>query len=90
VVALPCEASWELEDLWLCVCMAPLRLGGIKGKKSTPSIGWEVPVKYQILASGIQTEHQCRGISSSPSSSVTVFLLRIVIVIIFELYIYSV
>jgi hypothetical protein len=24
---------------WLCVCVAPLRLGGIRGKKSTPSIG---------------------------------------------------
>jgi hypothetical protein len=27
------------------VCVAPLRLGGLRGKKSTPSIGWEVPVK---------------------------------------------
>jgi hypothetical protein len=24
--------------------VAPLGLGGIRGKKSTPSIGWEVPV----------------------------------------------
>jgi hypothetical protein len=47
VVALPCEASWELEDFWLCVCMAPLRLGGLRGKKSTPSVGWEVPMKSQ-------------------------------------------
>jgi hypothetical protein len=45
VVALPCEASWELEDFWLCVCVAPLWLGGLRGKKSTPSVGWEVPVK---------------------------------------------
>jgi hypothetical protein len=52
VVALPCEASLELEYLWLCVCVAPLRLGGLRGKKSTPSIGWEVPVKSQRLASG--------------------------------------
>jgi hypothetical protein len=27
------------------LCVAPLRLGGLRGKKSTPSIGWEVPVK---------------------------------------------
>jgi hypothetical protein len=27
------------------VCMAPLQLGGLRGKKSTPSIGWEVPMK---------------------------------------------
>jgi hypothetical protein len=46
VVALPCEASWELEDFG-CVCVAPLRLGGLRGKKSTPSVGWEVPVKSQ-------------------------------------------
>jgi hypothetical protein len=25
--------------------VAPLWLGGLRGKKSTPSIGWEVPVK---------------------------------------------
>ena len=32
----------ELETLWLCV--APLWLGGLRGKKSNPSVGWEVPV----------------------------------------------
>jgi hypothetical protein len=51
VVDLPCEASCELEDFWLCVCMAPLRLEGLRGKKSTPSVGWEVLVKSQWLAS---------------------------------------
>jgi hypothetical protein len=34
-----------------CVCVSPLWLGGLKGKKSTPSIGWEVLVKSQQLAS---------------------------------------
>jgi hypothetical protein len=43
-VDLPCEARWELEDFWLCVSMAPLRLERIRGKKSTPSSGLEVPV----------------------------------------------
>jgi hypothetical protein len=32
--------------------VAPLRLGGLRGKKSTPSVGWEVPVKSSWLASG--------------------------------------
>jgi hypothetical protein len=36
---------------WLCVC-GPFVARGAKGKKSTPSIGWEVPVKSQRLASG--------------------------------------
>jgi hypothetical protein len=51
VVARPCEASWELVDLWL-VCVAPLQLGGLRGKKSTPSVGWEVPVKSHRSTSG--------------------------------------
>jgi hypothetical protein len=50
MVALPCEASWELEDVG-CVCMVPLRIEGISGKKSTPSVGWEVPMKSIWLAS---------------------------------------
>jgi hypothetical protein len=32
--------------------MAPLRLGGLRGKKSTPSVGWEVPVKSHRSTSG--------------------------------------
>jgi hypothetical protein len=31
--------------------VAPLRLGGLRGKQSTPSVGWEVPVSIQRLAS---------------------------------------
>jgi len=46
VVALPCDESYELEDFG-CVCMAPLRIRGLRGKKSTLSVGWEVPVKSQ-------------------------------------------
>jgi hypothetical protein len=42
-------------NLWI-VCVAPLRLGGLRGKKSTPSIGWEVPVKSRWSASGSCTE----------------------------------
>jgi hypothetical protein len=36
VVAQPLRRAEELEILWLCV--APLRLGGLRGKKSTPSV----------------------------------------------------
>jgi hypothetical protein len=32
--------------------VAPLRLGGLRGKKSTPSIGWEVLVKSRWSVSG--------------------------------------
>jgi hypothetical protein len=44
----------ELEDIrfWLCLCVDPLRLGGLRGKKSTPSVGWEVQVNSSQLASG--------------------------------------
>jgi hypothetical protein len=37
--------------------VSPLRLGGLRGKKSTPSIGWEVPVKSHRSTSGSCTEH---------------------------------
>jgi hypothetical protein len=58
VVALPCEAIWELEYHSGFVYMDPLWLGGIKGKKSTASVAWEVLVKSQRLArlrSGVAT-----------------------------------
>jgi hypothetical protein len=41
VVARPREASWELEFSGI-VFVAPLQLKGLRGKKSTPSVGWEV------------------------------------------------
>jgi hypothetical protein len=63
-----------IDSIYSSVCMAPLRLVGLRGKKSTPSIGWEVPVKSQRLASGRSKEHQLPKIISRPSSlSVTVF-----------------
>jgi hypothetical protein len=37
--------------------VSPLRLGGLRGKKSTPSIGWEVPLRSHWLASGSWTEY---------------------------------
>jgi hypothetical protein len=56
VVARPCEASWELVESLDSVGVAPLRLRGIRGKKSTPSIGWEVLVKSRWSTSGSCTE----------------------------------
>jgi hypothetical protein len=46
VEASPCEGKLELVFGSEILCVTPLRLGGIRGKKSTPSIGWEVPVKF--------------------------------------------
>jgi hypothetical protein len=46
VEALPCEASLGAIVVGF-LCVAPLRLGGLRGKKSTPSIGWEVLVKFR-------------------------------------------
>jgi hypothetical protein len=50
VVARPCEVSWVLAFLGI-VCVAPLWLGGLRAKKSTPSVDWEVPVRSHRLAS---------------------------------------
>jgi hypothetical protein len=75
VVARSCEASWELAFLWF-VCVAPLRLGGLRGKKSTPSVGWEIPVKSSWLASKELDGAQARGsIFELSSSPVTIILL---------------
>ena len=52
----PCEASWEL-DVTSGLCVWPLcGSRGRRGKKSTPSIGWEVPVKSRRSASGSYKE----------------------------------
>jgi hypothetical protein len=32
--------------------VASLRLGGLRGKKCTPSVGWDVPVRSRRSASG--------------------------------------
>jgi len=50
VVALPCEVSWELENS-SCLCMVPLQLGGLKGKKSICIVGWEISMNSRWLAS---------------------------------------
>jgi hypothetical protein len=45
------------------VCVAPLQIGGLRGKKSTPSIGSKVLMKSHGSASGScmeRTGHQLR------------------------------
>ena len=59
----------------VCVCVTPLRLEGLRGKKSTPSIGWGVPAKSLQLAVGRSEGTLVVGKHlQGPSSSVTVFL----------------
>ena len=77
MVALPCEASFELEYFSGFVCVAPLWLGGLRGKKSTPSVGWEVPVKSLQLASERSEERRHGRTSLISSPFVTVFYLRL-------------
>jgi hypothetical protein len=38
------------------VCVTHLRLGGLRGKKSTSSVGWEVSVRSHRSTSRSQTE----------------------------------
>jgi hypothetical protein len=56
------------------VCVAPLRLGGLRGKKSTPSIGWEVPVKSHRSTSRSCTSARDNDSELSPWATVHMFL----------------
>jgi hypothetical protein len=56
VVAQSCEVNWVLSFSGI-VCVSPLQLGGLRGRKSTPRIGWEVPVRSHWLESGSWTKH---------------------------------
>ena len=48
----------DLEVLFVgFLCVAPLQLGGIRGKMSTPSIGWEVLVRSHQSTHGSCKEH---------------------------------
>jgi hypothetical protein len=71
VVARPCEVSWELAFSGI-VYVAPLWLEGFRGKKSTPSVGWEVLVRSQQLASRIWTEREHKTTIVYPSPSLKV------------------
>jgi hypothetical protein len=54
VVAQPLRRAEELVTFWLCV--APLRLGGLRGKKSTPSV-W-LGGTGEFIAVGKQEQEQ--------------------------------
>jgi hypothetical protein len=66
VVAQPLRRAEELETLWLCV--APLRLGGLRGKKSTPSVGWEVPVS-SLRSASLEQEQLGAGAAGASEPS---------------------
>jgi hypothetical protein len=68
------------------VCMAPLWLGGLRGKKSTPSVGWEVPVRSHRLASRSWTERTCRTTTSEHSHLAKVRLLKLLLAMKFNLH----
>jgi hypothetical protein len=70
------------------VCVAPLRLGGLRGKKSTPSIGWEVLVRSHWSTSGIWMERMHWEDIFTSSSSVKVRLLKLLLVIKFNLHLF--
>jgi hypothetical protein len=61
VVAQPWRRAEKLVTLWLCV--APLRLGGLRGKKSTPSV-W-LGGTGEFIAVG---EQEQRGVGTARSS----------------------
>ena len=59
MVAQPLRRAEELVALWWCV--APLRLGGLRGKKSTPSV-WLGGTSELIEVSKKEQERQEQGI----------------------------
>jgi hypothetical protein len=59
VVAQPCEASWEAR-LPSGLCVAPLRLRGLRGKKSTPS-DW-------LGGTGVGLEQEWHGAGAARSA----------------------
>jgi hypothetical protein len=62
VVAQPLRRA-ETLALYSGSCVVPLRLGGRRGKQSTPRVGWEVPVSIRRSAS--RTRHGAREAASS-------------------------
>ena len=59
MVAQPWRRAEELVTLWFCV--APLRLGGLRGKKSTPSV-WLGGTGELIEVGKREQEQQEKGI----------------------------
>jgi hypothetical protein len=61
------------------VCMDPLRLVGLMGKKSTPSVGWEVSVRSHRSTrwSWMEREHGTFTSGSSHLATVCMCLICI-------------
>jgi hypothetical protein len=58
----------------MVLCVVPLRLGGLRGKKSTPSIGWRY--RCSLWISTRRKEHctsSTKGLLHPVSTLVTVF-----------------
>jgi hypothetical protein len=70
------------------VCMDPLHLGGLKGKKSTPSIGWDVLVRSHRLSRRIWMESMHWEDILASSSLVKVCLLKLLLVIKFNIHLF--
>jgi hypothetical protein len=70
--------------------VAPLWLWGIRGKKSTPSIGWEVPVKSSQLASRELDEAQARENFFEFSNSIMVFSFLFALYKVFIVYMFRI
>jgi hypothetical protein len=68
--------------------MAPLWHRGVRGKKSTPSVGWEVPVRSHRLAS-VSEEHRQEPKDINEPILVTIFLLKMLSVLIFNVMLYG-
>jgi hypothetical protein len=67
------------------VCVAPLQLGGLRGKKSTPSVGWEVPVRSHRWKAG--DGWSASGTTTSEHSHLAkVCLLKLLLAIKFNLH----
>jgi hypothetical protein len=57
--------------------VAPLRLGGLRGKQSTPSIGWEVPVRSRRSASRSGTEQRRTSFEAGDKATVRLILMAV-------------
>jgi hypothetical protein len=69
------------------VCVAPLQLEGLRGKKSTPSIGWKVPVESHRSESGNETDHagqQLGAVTLGYSRKDFIFHFRLLVILHFH------
>ena len=65
MVAQPWRRAEELVTLWLCV--APLRLEGLRGKKSTPSVWMGGTGEFIVVSKQEQEQREHQGVSGQLS-----------------------